>query len=177
VLDAAAAQNVQLITRVVDYGGLFHDDVRPGHEFAPYDHRKFRPDGWVQKGVEKLELIRPYAERHGLSLLQLACQWNLAQRAVNCVAPTLIQESGPDARPVEDKRSELATLPAEILLNETELAELRTIGDNSGSMTLKGASVEFDGEPLPDRWVMDRELEDVARRWDIAPERDLSHAA
>jgi hypothetical protein len=131
----------------------------------------------VQKGVEKLELMRPYAERHGLSLLQLACQWNMAQTAVKCVAPTLIQESGPDARLIEDKRSELATLPAEILLSETELAELRAIGDNSGSMTLKGGSVEFDGEALPDRWVMDGELEEVAKRWDIAPERDLSHAA
>ena len=33
VLDAAARHDVRLITRVVDYGGLFHDDVLPGHEF------------------------------------------------------------------------------------------------------------------------------------------------
>ena len=115
VLDAAAANDVSLITRVVDYGGLFHDDVRPGHAFAEYDHRKFRPDGWVEAGCEKLERMRPYAERHGLSMLQLACQWNLAHPAVRCVAPTLIQESGPDARPIEDKRAELAALPSEVL--------------------------------------------------------------
>src|SRR6185437_461907 len=94
VLDAAAANEVKLITRVVDYGGLFHDDVRPGHPFAEYDHRKFRPAGWVEAGMEKLERMRPYAERHGLTLLQLACQWNLAHSAVECVAPTLIQEGG-----------------------------------------------------------------------------------
>jgi aryl-alcohol dehydrogenase-like predicted oxidoreductase len=176
VLDAAVTHDVELITRVADYGGLFHDDVRPGHEFAPYDHRKFRPEGWVGRGVQKLELMRPYAERHGLSLLQLACQWNLAQRAVRCVAPTLIQESAPDARPIEDKRAELASLPNEILLSETELAELRAIGDNAGSMTLKGASAEFDGETLPDRWALDGELQEVAERWEIAPARDLSHA-
>ena len=103
---------MSLITRVVDYGGLFHDDVLPGHAFAEYDHRKFRPDGWVQEGREKLERMRPYAERHGLTMLQLACAWNLAQPAVRCVAPTLIQESGrADARPIEDKRAELAALP------------------------------------------------------------------
>src|SRR5271163_1857211 len=73
VLDAAAAHDVQLITRVVDYGGLFHDDVLPGHVFAEYDHRKFRADGWVQAGREKLELMRPFAARHQLSMLQLAC--------------------------------------------------------------------------------------------------------
>src|SRR5262245_42257030 len=30
VLEAAAAHEVSVITRVVDYGGLFHDDVLPG---------------------------------------------------------------------------------------------------------------------------------------------------
>ena len=95
VLDAAAAHDVSLITRVVDYGGLFHDDVLPGHAFAAHDHREFRPAGWVQAGREKLELMRPYAERHGLTMLQLACVWNLAQPPVRCVAPTLVQESGP----------------------------------------------------------------------------------
>ena len=105
VLAAAEANDVSLITRVVDYGGLFHDDVRPGHAFAEYDHRKFRPDGWVEAGIEKLERMRPYAERHGLSLLQLACQWNLAHPAVRCVAPTLIQEMGTGPGPIARARS------------------------------------------------------------------------
>ncbi len=173
VLEAAAANDVSLIARVVDYGGMFHDDVHPGHAFAAYDHRKFRPDGWVQAGREKLELMRPYAERHGLSMLQLACQWDLAQTAVRCVAPTLIQESGPGARPVEDKRAELAALPGELLLSPEELAELRAIGDNDGSMALKGANTEHEGAPLADRWALDEELERLSERWGISPERDL----
>ena len=174
VLDAAAANDVQLLTRVVDYGGLFHDDVRTGHAFAEYDHRKFRPAGWVEAGSEKLTQMRPYAERHGLSLLQLACQWNLAHPAVRCVAPTLIQESGPHARAIEDKRSELATLPAEILLSAAEVEELRSIGENTGSMALKGASPDHEGAPRPDRWGMSDELAELAARWEIEPERDLT---
>jgi aryl-alcohol dehydrogenase-like predicted oxidoreductase len=173
VLDAAHSHDVKLITRVVDYGGLFHGDVRPGHEFARYDHRKFRPEGWVQAGTEKLERMRPYAARHELTLLQLACQWNLAHPAVECVAPTLIQESGAGARAVEAKRAELAELPARPLLGETEVAELRAIGDNSGSMVLKGANAEYDGEELADRWPLDERLGQLAARWDIAPRRDL----
>ena len=94
VLDAAAHHDVRLITRVVDYGGLFHDDVLPGHAFPRYDHRGFRPDGWVERGRAKLDAMRPIAAAHGLTLLQLACQWNLAHAAVRCVAPTLIQEEG-----------------------------------------------------------------------------------
>jgi aryl-alcohol dehydrogenase-like predicted oxidoreductase len=173
VLDAAAAHDVKLIARVVDYGGVFHDDVRPGHSFAEYDHRKFRPSGWVDGGVAKLERMRPYAQRHALTMLQLACQWDLAHPAVRCVAPTLIQESGGEARPVEHKRAELAALGAETLLNDTEVAELRAIGDNSGSMALKGASVEYEGEELADRWALGGELVDLAARWSIAPARDL----
>jgi aryl-alcohol dehydrogenase-like predicted oxidoreductase len=186
VLDAAQTHHVNLITRVVDYGGMFHDDVLPGHEFATYDHRKFRPEGWVTAGREKLERMRPYAARHGLSMLQLACQWNLAHEAVCCVAPTLIQESagseadGTPAKSIEAKRAELAALPTassskvELLLSSTEVAELRAIGDNTGCMALKGASAQHEGAPLPDRWALSPELEDVAERWEIVPERDLA---
>ena len=119
VLAAAEQHGVRLITRVVDYGGLFHDDVLPGHAFPRTDHRGFRPAGWVERGREKLERMRPIADRHGLTLLQLACQWNLAHPAVRCVAPTLIQEPGPDARPIEAKRAELAALPDEDVLSPT----------------------------------------------------------
>jgi aryl-alcohol dehydrogenase-like predicted oxidoreductase len=177
VLDAAQANDVSLITRVVDYGGLFHDDVRPGHSFAEYDHRKFRPEGWVELGNEKLARMRPYAERHGLTLLQLACQWNLAHPAVRCVAPTLIQESGSDARAIEDKHAELAALPAEILLSAAEVDELREIGDNTGSMALKGANPDHREAERADRWGMDETLQELATRWEIAPQRDLAQAA
>jgi aryl-alcohol dehydrogenase-like predicted oxidoreductase len=173
VLAAAREHDVQLITRVVDYGGMFHDDVLPGHAFAPYDHRKFRPEGWVRAGREKLERMRLYADRYGLTMLQLACQWNLAHPEVGCVAPTLIQERGPEARPIEDKRAELAALPTVPLLSDAEVAELRAIGDNTGCMALKGASLEHEGGPLPDRWALTDELLRLAARWEITPERDL----
>jgi aryl-alcohol dehydrogenase-like predicted oxidoreductase len=176
VLGAAGAHEVDLITRVVDYGGLFHDDVLPGHAFAEHDHRRFRPEGWVGEGRERLELMRPFAERHGLTMLQLACAWNLAQPGVRCVAPTLIQEAGAGARPVEDKRAELAAVAAGARLSAEEVRSIREIGDNSGCMTLKGASLEHDGPPRADRWDLDEELSAVARRWSIDPPRDLAAA-
>jgi aryl-alcohol dehydrogenase-like predicted oxidoreductase len=177
VLPAAREHGVKLITRVVDYGGLFWDDVRPGHAFAPRDHRGFRPAGWVEAGSEKLDRLRPIAERHGLTLLQLAAQWNLAHEPVRCVAPTLIQEPGDDARPVERKRADLAGVPVRVVLGDEEIAEIRAIGDNTGCMALKGASPQFAGAPQADRWPLDGSLQDLAERWAIDPERDLSQAA
>ncbi len=174
-LAAAERHGVDVITRVVDYGGLFHDDVREGHAFPRTDHRGFRPAGWVERGREKLDRMAPIAARHGLTPLQLACQWNLAHPAVRCVAPTLIQEATPDAKPIEAKRAELAAVPAEVRLSPEEVAEMRAIGDNANSMALKGATPDHDGEPRPDRWGLDAGLVDVAERWGIVPERDLVH--
>ena len=171
-LDAAEAAGVRVITRVVDYGGLFWDDVVPGHRFGEHDHRSFRPAGWVESGREKLERMRPIAGAARLSPIQLACQWNLAHPAVESVVPTLIQELGPRARPIEDKRGELAALPEQRLTAE-HVAEIRRIGNNTGCMALKGASPEHEGGERADAWRLDDRLVEAGRRWNVEPDRDL----
>jgi aryl-alcohol dehydrogenase-like predicted oxidoreductase len=173
VLGAAAQANVKLITRVVDYGGLFFDDLVPEQDLAKGDHRGFRPAGWIEAGRERMAPMRPIAERAGLTMIQLACQWNLAHGPVACTAPTLIQEIGPHARSIEDKRAELAALPAELRLTDDDVAAIRSLGDNTGSMLLKGANPGFSGDEQPDRWGLDDRLVSVAERWEIEPARDL----
>jgi aryl-alcohol dehydrogenase-like predicted oxidoreductase len=172
-LDAAARNDVRVLSRVVDYGGLFWGDLRPGMELAEGDHRAFRPAGWIEAGLEKLERLRPIAERAKLTPIQLACQWNLAHPAVECVAPTLIQELGEEACPIEAKRVELAHLPAEQRLSAEDIAEIRAIGDNAGCMALKGANPAHEGPDQPDRWPLTEELAEVGARWGIDPARDL----
>ena len=172
VLDAAAAREIAVITRVVDYGGLFWGDVGDIDELQPHDHRRFRPQGWIEAGNAKIERMRPIAERAGLTPLQLACRWNLAHPAVRCVAPTLIQEAGEGARPIEEKRAELAALP-DAELTGADVEEIRRIGDNTGSMALKGASAAHEGEPVADAWPLSPELVAAGERWGVDPERDL----
>ncbi len=175
-LDAAAAREISVITRVVDYGGLFYDDLTPETTLSGRDHRSFRPAGWIESGRERLERMRPIAQRAGLTMLQLACQWNLSQPAVRTVVPTLVQESGPGARAVEDKRAELASLPPEQRLTAGEIETIRRLGDNSGCMTLKGATPDHQGDERADSWALYDRLEQVARRWEIDPARDLVKA-
>jgi aryl-alcohol dehydrogenase-like predicted oxidoreductase len=173
VLGAAAAHDVKVITRVVDYGGLFWDDLRPEHELPRSDHRSFRPAGWVADGLRRMEPMRPVAQRHGLTMGQLACAWNLARPPVACAVPTLIQESFPEARPIESQREELASASAEAPLTAEEIAAIRAAGDNTGSMALKGASPDHEGEERPDRWPLQPGQAELAARWGIAPEADL----
>jgi aryl-alcohol dehydrogenase-like predicted oxidoreductase len=176
-LAAAATAGVRVITRVVDYGGLFFDDVLPGQALVPQDHRNFRPAGWIEAGRERIEGMRPVAEREGLSLIQLACQWNLAHDPVRCVVPTLIQEAGPAARSIEDKRADLAALPPLLRLTPADIESIRALGDNTGSMSLKGANPDHEGVERPDRWPLDEQLEEIARRWSIDPAQDLVAAS
>jgi aryl-alcohol dehydrogenase-like predicted oxidoreductase len=174
-LDAASEAGIEVITRVVDYGGIFWDDVTPGTPLPQGDHRSFRPDGWIEQGRAKLDRLRPIAESAGLTPMQLACQWNLAHDAVECVVPTLIQESGEGARPIEDKRAELAALPEDQRLSEEQVAQIREIGDNAGCMALKGATPDHEGAERPDRWPVTDELAAAGGRWGIDPERDLRY--
>jgi aryl-alcohol dehydrogenase-like predicted oxidoreductase len=176
-LEAARAHDVRLITRVVDYGGLFWDDLRPEHELPRTDHRSFRPEGWVAGGLARIEAMRPIAARHGLTPLQLACQWNLAHLGVACAVPTLIQEGFPGARAIEDQRAELAATPARVVLDDDDVTAIRAAGDNTGCMALKGASPDHEGADRPDRWSLRPEHRELAARWGIDPVADLGQRA
>ena len=53
------------------------------------------------------------------------------------------------------------------------MAEIAAIGDNTGSMALKGASPVHQGAERADAWPLDDELRATAAAWGIVPERDL----
>ncbi len=173
-LPAAVVAQVNVITRVVDYGGLLWGGLSSADGLGERDHRSFRPQGWIERGRGRIDLLRPIADRLGLTPLQLACQWNLAHDAVACTVPTLIQERGSGAQPIEAQRAELAATPAEVVLTTADVNEIRAIGDNSGSMALKGGAQDHDGDERPDRWALTPELVAAGERWGIEPKRDLS---
>lgn len=163
-LPACENHGVKVMTRVVDYGGVFHGDLGlPGHQFKSGDHRTYRPEGWVGRGMEKAARMMPVAEKHGLTLLQFASIWNLSHPAVESVVPTFIQEAGDDARPIEDKIREFAALP-DLRLTDEEVAAVRAIGDNTGCMILKGASKRHETSERPDEWPMRPDLLELAKR-------------
>ena len=150
-LPACAKHGVKVMTRVVDYGGVFHGDLGlPGHAFKPGDHRTFRPEGWVRA-------------RHGKSRADAAGGGEIRAHPVavrvdleseppggGSVVPTFIQEAGEGARPIEDKIREFAALP-DVRLTPEEVEAVRHIGDNTGCMTLKGASKRHAHQRAPRR--------------------------
>ncbi|MDQ4049950.1 MAG: aldo/keto reductase, partial [Actinomycetota bacterium] len=67
--------------------------------------------------------------------------------------------------------------PAEVVLTADEIQEIRRIGDNTGSMTLKGGVPDHEGGERPDRWSVTDDLAAVGSRWGIDPRRDLQATA
>lgn len=169
VLPACEKHGVKVLTRVVDFGGLFFGDMKAGHQFKPGDHRAYRPEGWVEHGLEKIEKMRPIAERHGLSMVEFAAIWNLSQKPVESVVPTFIQEAGDQARPIEERIKEFAVIP-DVRLSAEEVEEVRRIGDNTGCMTLKGASKRHEISERPDEWPMRPELLELAGKYGLTQE-------
>ena len=156
-LAAAEAHDVRLITRVVDYGGLFWDDVRADDAFAEHDHRRFRPDGWVEAGRERLERMRPIAGRRRADADAARLPVEPRPRAGRVRRPDP-DPGGGRRRPGRSRTSAPSSPPCrEQRLGAEEFAEIRRIGDNRGSMTLKGASPEHEGDERPDRWPLSDE--------------------
>ena len=168
-LPVCEKHDVKVLTRVVDYGGLFFGDMEAGHEFKAGDHRAYRAEGWVELGLAKIEKMKEIAARHNLSMAQFAAIWNLSQPAVESVVPTFIQEAGEKARPIEDRINELATLP-DVRLTAAEVDEVKAIGDNTGCMTLKGASKRHAVSERPDEWPMREDLLELAGRHGLGTE-------
>lgn len=162
-LPACVAHDVRVLTRVVDHGGVFHGDLSNGHTFKPGDHRSFRPTGWIEHALAKVDQMRPIAGKYGLNPLEFASIWNLSHLGVESVAPTFIQEASATARPIEDKILEFAQLPTTRMTPE-DLETVRRIGDNSGCMLLKGASRRHKTQERPDEWPIRPDLIDLATR-------------
>jgi hypothetical protein len=110
--------------------------------------------------------MKPIADRHGLSLLQFACVWNLSHGPVESVVPTFIQEGGEGVRSIEEQLRGFAGLP-ELRLSATEVEEIRSIGDNTGCMPLKGASKRHETSERPDEWPMRPDLLALADQYDL----------
>ena len=174
VLPVAERLGIRVITRAVDGGGLFFDDLPADHQFGLSDSRQHRPAGWWSDGRRRMDIMREVADKHGLTMLQLASLWNLAQPAVRCVAPTFLQESGAGARTIESRIDELGGLPA-LQLTADESGFMAEISAPTGCLQLKGANPGHLGEPETDRWLPLPDHEAVARRWGIDPAKVLAY--
>ena len=160
-------RGIHVISRVVDYGGLFHNPSISNVNLSEVDHRNYRPKGWMQMGIKKMEKMRPFLKNSEWTMLQFSSIWNLSQPAVKVISPTFILEAHEEAKSIEDQITELASLSGE-RLSEEEVEQIAKIGDNTFSMNLKGANSENTcSDYAPDSWMLSKKSLRLAEKYGI----------
>jgi len=90
--EVARAYKAGVLARVHDNSSILKDVVKIDTTIAENDHRKFRDQSWKIYGIKKVELIRPIAQRHGMTIHQLACKWLLMDPALTSITGTFLNE-------------------------------------------------------------------------------------
>jgi len=108
-----------VISRVPTNSGILDEEFADvNHKFPPNDHRKFRDRAWLVYGLQKNEVLRPFAEEVGLSLRQFAFAWLASQPGMVSIEPNILWK-----KDIDDFASaaDAPALPADMLARVREL--------------------------------------------------------
>lgn len=83
-----------VIARVPTNSGILDEEFKSvDHTFPEHDHRKFRDRNWLVYGLQKNQIIRPMAERHGCSVKQFATRWLASHDTLCSLEPNILSEA------------------------------------------------------------------------------------
>ncbi len=140
--ETARAHKAGVMARVHDNSSILKDIVKLDTNIGESDHRKFRDQAWKIYGLKKLELVRPLAKTHGMTVHQLACKWLLMDPNLTSITGTLlneheIKEAAESVNKPDLTREELAWIVKEYaddwgLGAEAHPCDLKSSADPSG---------------------------------------------
>jgi aryl-alcohol dehydrogenase-like predicted oxidoreductase len=90
LIENAAKRNVGILVRVPDASGVLTGKVKADTKIDEKDHRSVRKGEWIKSALDKVEQLRPIAERNGLNITELAIKFILSKEPVSSVLPTVI---------------------------------------------------------------------------------------
>lgn len=89
LLAEATRRDVGVFARVPDASGILTGKVTAETKIDEKDHRSVRKGEWIRASLEKVEQLRPIAERNGLSITELAIKFILSKEGISSVIPTV----------------------------------------------------------------------------------------
>ncbi len=90
LIEAAERKNVGILVRVPDASGILTGKVKADTKIDEKDHRSIRKGDWIKSALDKVEQLRPIANRNGLNIAELAIKFILTKRGISSVMPTVI---------------------------------------------------------------------------------------
>ena len=90
LIEEAARKDVGILVRVPDASGILTGKVKADTKIDEKDHRSVRRGEWVKSALEKVDQLRPIANRNNLTITELAIKFILSKNPVSSVFPTVI---------------------------------------------------------------------------------------
>jgi aryl-alcohol dehydrogenase-like predicted oxidoreductase len=88
----AEEKDVGILVRVPEASGILTGKVNADTKIDEKDHRSVRKGEWIKASLEKVEQLRPIAERNGLTITELAMKFIMSKKGFASVFPTVISE-------------------------------------------------------------------------------------
>ena len=92
LIENGTKNDVGILVRVPDASGILTGKVNSDTKIDEKDHRSVRKGEWIKSSLEKVEKLRPIADRNGLSITELAIKFILSKNGISSVFPTVISE-------------------------------------------------------------------------------------
>jgi len=90
LLEKAVKNDVGILVRVPDASGILTGKVKADTKIDEKDHRSVRKGEWIKASLQKVEQLKPIAERNNLSILELSIKFILSKQGIASVLPTVI---------------------------------------------------------------------------------------
>lgn len=90
LLEKAAEKDVGILVRVPDASGILTGKVNTETKIDEKDHRSVRKGEWIKASLQKVEQLRPIADRNQLTITELAIKFILSKKGFSSVFPTVI---------------------------------------------------------------------------------------
>jgi aryl-alcohol dehydrogenase-like predicted oxidoreductase len=88
----AEEKNVGILVRVPEASGILTGKVNADTKFDENDHRSVRKLEWLKASLQKVEQLKPIAERNGLNITEFAMKFMMTKKGFTSVLPTMISE-------------------------------------------------------------------------------------
>ena len=89
LLAKAVEADVGVLARVPEASGILTGKVTADTRIDEKDHRSVRKVEWIRASLQKVEQLRPIADRNGLTITELAMKFIMSRKGLASVLPTV----------------------------------------------------------------------------------------
>lgn len=82
----------QFLIRVTHSSGMLEGKYTLETHFDESDHRSHRPRSWLVEGLQKVDRLKPFYEKRGVTLGELALMWLYAHPSIVTALPNIYNE-------------------------------------------------------------------------------------